>query len=186
MHSIRRVSVNTDVFIPAELITLGRGDTSEIKRITCDKFAKNLVQQIERRPKNESMSWKLLKYLRTPSTNFLGVRVLSDRATAIPDIPKSGIRQLVVRITSRQSTTTTNTGTKATVADEASAPTKEKDCLEYVVIQNMRWNGQDKGWRVWGFISPTTLETARTDPYFMPKLSAMERLKMIQESMERR
>lgn len=173
-------------FILAKLITLDRGDVPEIKRIACDKFAKNLVRQIEQRPKNESMSWELLKYRRTASTNFLGVRVLSDRATVIPDIPKSGIRQLVVRITSRQSTTTANTEIKRKTADEASSPSKEKDCLEYVVIQNMRWNDQDKGWRIWGFISPTTLEATRTDPHFMPKLTAMERLRMIQDTIARR
>lgn len=183
MHGIRRVSVSLDVCIySSKLITPNRGNTHEIKKITCDNFARNLVQQIERRAQNESMSWKLLKYRRTPSTNFLGVRVLSDRATAIPDFPKSGIRQLVVRITSRQSTTTTNGKTDAA----ASSTTKEKDCLEYLVIQNMRWNDQDKGWRIWGFINPTTLEATRTDPHFMPKLTAMERLRMIQDTIARR
>jgi protein MBA1 len=61
--------------------------------------------------------------------------------------------------------------------------TKEKDCLEYVVIQHLRWNNVDQGWRIWGTVSPTTLEITKTDPYFIPGLSALERLEMIKHSM---
>lgn len=55
--------------------------------------------------------------------------------------------------------------------------------MEYVVIQHLRWNDQDKGWRIWGTTKPTTLHTAKTDPYFMSGLSALERMEMIKESM---
>lgn len=124
-----------------------------------------------------------MKYLRKPSTNFIGVRVLSDRATSIPDLPKSGIRQMVVRITSRQSTTRTQKQSRGENAEVVPVSSKEQDCMEYIVIQHLRWNDQDKGWRVWGTTNPTTLHAAKNDPYFMPGLSAMERMEMIKDNM---
>ena len=131
------------------------------------------------------MTWKLVKYLRKPSTHFTGLRVLSDRASSIPDFPKSGIRQIVVRVTSRQATTTSQiqdpSGKEPTEATTVS--TKEQDCVEHIVIQHLRWNDQDKGWRVWGYVSPTSLHEAYNNPKFAPGLSALERLQMVQDSM---
>ncbi|CAG8905355.1 unnamed protein product [Penicillium egyptiacum] len=162
-----------------------QGNTAQIRQICCDGLVKQLSKGIERRPKNEKMTWKLVKYLRKPSTNFTGLRVIADRATSIPDIPKSGIRQIVVRITSRQATTTTQiqnpSGKEPTEATTVSA--KEQDCVEHIVIQNLRWNDQDKGWRVWGYINPTSLHEAYHSPHFAPGLSALERLQMIQDSL---
>ncbi|KOS42587.1 hypothetical protein ACN38_g6501 [Penicillium nordicum] len=161
------------------------GNIPKIRQICCDNLVKQLSTGIERRPKNEQVTWKLVKYLRRPSTNFTGLRVISDRATSIPDIPKSGIRQIVVRVTSRQSTTTTqvqNPSAKEPTENNI-VSAKEQDCVEHIVIQHLRWNDQDKGWRVWGHISPTSLYEAWNNPYFMPGLSALERLDMIKESM---
>ncbi|KAI3228414.1 hypothetical protein DTO012A9_4615 [Penicillium roqueforti] len=159
------------------------GNIPKIRQICCDNLAKNLSTAIERRPKNEHLTWKLVKYLRKPSTNFTGLRVISDRATSIPDIPKSGIRQIVVRITSRQATTRTQKPSGKGPTEDVTVDKKEQDCIEHVVIQHLRWNNQDKGWRVWGNITPTTLHDAWTNPYFMPGLSALERLDMIKDSM---
>jgi protein MBA1 len=88
---------------------------------------------------------------------------------------------MVVRITSRQSTTKSRTQRDG--AEVLPISSKEQDCIEYVVIQHLRWNNQDKGWRVWGTTNPTTLHAAQTDPYFMSGLSALERMEMIKDSM---
>ncbi|KAJ5210398.1 hypothetical protein N7491_010205 [Penicillium cf. griseofulvum] len=160
------------------------GNIPKIRQICCDGLAKQLTTGIERRPKNELVTWKLVKYLRQPSTNFTGLRVISDRATSIPEVPKSGIRQVIVRITSRQSTTTQVQDPSGKESAEATTvSSKEQDCVEHIVIQNMRWNNQDKGWRVWGHINPTTLHEAMTNPSFMPGLSAAERLEMMKDAM---
>ncbi|KAJ5336923.1 uncharacterized protein N7506_004945 [Penicillium brevicompactum] len=161
------------------------GNIPEIKRITCDNLGRKLIRQIEGRPRNEQVSWKLVKYLRKPSTNFLGLRVVSDRATSIPEIPKSGIRQMVVRVTSRQATSTTQKPTSSST-EVVPISSKQQDITEYIVIQNLRWNGKDHGWRVWGTTNPTTLHATQTDPYFMPGLSAMERMEMIKDSLNKK
>lgn len=162
-----------------------RGNIPKIRAICCDGLSSKFIQAIERRPAGEKVSWKLVKLLRQPSTNFTGLRVISDRATSIPDIPNSGIRQVIVRVTSRQATTTTR------VLDDRGKPLaepivvddKEQDCIEHLVIQHLRWNNKDKGWRVWGTTTPTTLDIARNDPYFKPGLSTLERLDLIKNSM---
>ncbi|KAJ5816791.1 hypothetical protein N7447_009024 [Penicillium robsamsonii] len=160
------------------------GNIPKIRQICCDNLVKQLTKGIERRPKNELVTWKLVKYLRKPSTNFTGLRVISDRATSIPDIPKSGIRQIIVRMTSRQSTTTTKVQDPSgkAPAETSTVSVKEQDCVEHIVIQNLRWNNQDQGWRVWGHINPTTLDEAWNNPYFKPGLSTLERLEMIKDS----
>lgn len=124
------------------------------------------------------MTWSLLKYLRTPGTYFTGMRVMSDRASELPDLPNSGIRQVVLRITSRQATS--KKSTRPSNKDVAPAA-KEQDCTEYVVIQSIRWQNNDSGWQVWGHVSPTTLNTLLTDPYFKPGLTLTERLSAIRE-----
>lgn len=129
------------------------------------------------------MTWSFIKHLRTPSTWFSGLHVLSDRATAIPDLPESGVRQIVVRVASRQSTSKKRApqpparGSPAAV--EPAAP-KQQDCEEYFMIQQIRWNGKDSGWQVWGHIKPTDLDTVKSDPHFAPGLSALERLEALQ------
>ena len=88
---------------------------------------------------------------------------------------------MVVRVTSRQATSTTQKQTNSST-EVVPVSSKQQDITEYIVIQNLRWNGKDHGWRVWGTTNPTTLHATQTDPYFMPGLSAMERMEMIKDS----
>lgn len=127
------------------------------------------------------MTWKLVQWLRQPSTFFSGIRVLSDRATKIPELPNSGIRQIVLRMTSRQSMSKSNP-TLSRGTEVAVAPVKEQDCHEYVVIQQIIWNGKDSGWRVWGHAKPTDVNTVYSDPYFAPGLTALERMEAIKNT----
>src|SRR4051794_6344030 len=72
-----------------------RGDVRALRALCCDGLATKLVNQVERRPPNQKVSWSRVSWLRQPDTLFRGIRILSDRATAIPEIPNSGIRQIV-------------------------------------------------------------------------------------------
>ncbi|KAJ5555581.1 hypothetical protein N7535_008016 [Penicillium sp. DV-2018c] len=159
------------------------GNVARIRNICCDGLANKLTREIERRPRDEKVTWKRLKLLRKPSTNFTGLRVLSDRATSIPDFPNSGVRQIVVRVTSRQSTTTTKIQKAGAQTEESVVSAKQQDCTEHFMLQHLRWNNQDKGWRIWGTVNPTTLEVAMNDPHFKPGLSALERIELIKESL---
>ncbi|KAJ5930667.1 hypothetical protein N7466_006160 [Penicillium verhagenii] len=165
---------------------LARGDIPGIRRLCGDGLAKNLIMQIENRPKNQQVTWNLIKWLRRPSTYFTGLRVMADRATQIPEVPNSGIRQIVLRVNSRQSMSKSTPAPagprgKTPAAAVVETPAKEQDCTEYFVIQEIRWNGVSTGWRAWGHVKPTDLDTIHSDPYFAPGLTAFERMEAMKK-----
>lgn len=110
---------------------------------------------------------------------------MSDRATEIPEMPKSGIRQIVLRVTSRQSmhkeikTLGSRPGQKQTDVK----PARQQDSLEHIVIQEIRWNEKSTGWRIWGTTQATDLDAVYSDPYFAPGMSTLERLQAMKDSM---
>ncbi|EAW09220.1 uncharacterized protein ACLA_034230 [Aspergillus clavatus NRRL 1] len=161
------------------------GDVTTLRKICCTGLANSLSSRINSRSKDEKVTWTLDKYNRTPATLFTGVRVLSDRATQIPELPDSGVRQVVVRITSRQSTSKaqapTKRGAEAAGAGEA-APAKQQDCTEYIVIQKLRWTGEEEEWRVWGHATPTTVEDLDS-PFFASGLTLAERMDAMKDMM---
>ncbi|PYH98735.1 hypothetical protein BO71DRAFT_394898 [Aspergillus ellipticus CBS 707.79] len=155
------------------------GEVHTLRKVCCTGLANELMSRITTRPEDKQITWALEKYLRTPGTFFTGVRVVSDRATQIPELPNSGVRQVVVRITSRQSkgTGSTNEDTAAVAANA-----KQQDCTEYIVIQKFRWTGQETDWRVWGHATPTTVEEL-SSPFFAPGVSLAERMEAIKSQM---
>ncbi|KAL5358215.1 hypothetical protein BJX96DRAFT_37325 [Aspergillus floccosus] len=170
------------------------GDVPTIRKICCTGFANDLTSRITARAKDEAVTWTLDKYNRTPATLLTGVRILADRATQIPEIPDSGVRQVVVRITSRQSTQKMRVVTKASTTGsgpaarkslikelEPVAPAKQQDCTEYLVFQKLRWFGQEEDWRIWGHTQPTTVEDLYSNPMFAPGLTLAERMQHAQD-----
>ncbi|KKA18506.1 hypothetical protein T310_7543 [Rasamsonia emersonii CBS 393.64] len=161
------------------------GDVHTLRKICCTGLANSLSARIAKRPSNERVTWSLDKYIRSPSTFFTGVRVVSDRATQIPEMPKSGIRQVVVRITSRQSTGTVPVTLKrgSKEAEPTGPPkVKEQDCTEYIVLQRIMWMGEEEEWRIWGHATPTKVEEL-DNPWFAPGLTLSERLKLMTETL---
>ncbi|ODM18417.1 hypothetical protein SI65_06288 [Aspergillus cristatus] len=166
------------------------GDVATLRKICCTGLANSLTSRITNRPKDERVTWTLNKYNRTPATFLTGVRVLADRATQIPEIPKSGVRQVVLRITSRQSTGKVKLPTnKRGVVDETAveaqdaAPAKQRDCTEYIVLQKLMWFGEEQEWRIWGHATPTTVEDLES-PFFAPGLSLSDRMEAMKAMME--
>ncbi|OJJ43416.1 hypothetical protein ASPZODRAFT_136274 [Penicilliopsis zonata CBS 506.65] len=157
------------------------GDVATIRKICCTGLANSLTSRISHRPKDQKVTWSLEKFLRTPGTLFTGVRVVSDRATQIPELPDSGVRQVVLRITSRQSTGKTTVTSKN---EEASTnePAKQQDCTEYIVLQKFRWTGEEDDWRIWGHATPTTVEDLDS-PFFASGVSLADRLEAMKSSM---
>lgn len=152
-----------------------RGDTNTLNKVCCSGLANDLTSRINRRRKGEKVTWTLDKYIRSPATFFSGARVVSDRASMLPNVPDSGARQVVVRITSRQSKSRAKTPT-----EDPSVTTQ--DCTEYIVLQKPRWFGEEHEWRIWGHATPTTLEDLDT-PAFAPGLSVQERMEGVKSMM---
>ncbi|KAF7585337.1 hypothetical protein BBP40_011221 [Aspergillus hancockii] len=157
------------------------GDVGTLRKVCCTGLANSLSSRIASRPKDEKVTWSLDKYMRTPGTFLTGVRVVSDRGTQIPEIADSGVRQVVLRITSRQSTGKVKT-TKSANAVETTTPAKQQDCTEYIVLQKLRWFGEEEDWRIWGHTTPTTVDDL-DNPMFVSGLSLSERMEAMKESM---
>lgn len=58
-----------------------------------------------------------------------------------------------------------------------------KDCTEYIVIQKLRWAGEEGEWRIWGHATPSTVEDLES-PMFSTKLSLYERLMALKDEVE--
>ncbi|KAL6233552.1 hypothetical protein BDW75DRAFT_185315 [Aspergillus navahoensis] len=157
-----------------------KGDSATLRSICCTGLANSLIGRIEARRKGEKVTWSLDKYIRSPSTWFTGMRVVSDRATQIPELPDSGVRQVVLRITSRQSTGKVQPRAPgATVL--AGNPIKQQNCTEYIVIQKLRWMGEEESWRIWGHATPTSVDDL-SSPFFATGMSFADRYEAMKDA----
>ncbi|KAJ5152960.1 uncharacterized protein N7482_009438 [Penicillium canariense] len=170
-HSVNRKHIAKSLYTQM-YTSLAEGNTSSLRRICCEKLAQKLIDQVESRPTNEKVTWTLV------GNKFRSARVMADRAVKIPDMANSGVRQVVVRLASRQSMAKTNTGRKTSPKDVVPAA-REQDCVEYVVVQQLIWHGKYSDWQIWGTTQATDMKTLNTDPAFAPGLSALERLEAI-------
>ncbi|KAL2816909.1 hypothetical protein BJX63DRAFT_429963 [Aspergillus granulosus] len=161
------------------------GDAKTLRKICCTGLANDLTRRISTRPQGEKVTWALEKYNRSPSTLFTGVRVMADRLTEIPELPNSSVRQVTLRITSRQSTgkiQKQKQGANELVEQPAA---KSRDCTEYIVIQKFRWMGEEDEWRIWGQTTATTIDDL-SSPFFAMGLSLADRYEAMKDSMGRR
>ncbi|KAL4799402.1 hypothetical protein BDV19DRAFT_355022 [Aspergillus venezuelensis] len=155
------------------------GNVGALRKICCTGLASNLSNRIAARPRNQKVTWNLDKYIRGPSTYFTGIRILADRATALPELRDSGVRQVVVRVTTRQSTSKSQRNASK---DQNPADTKHSDITEYIVLQKLRYLGEDEPWRIWGYTKATTMDDL-SSPHFAMGLSPMDRMEAIKAEM---
>jgi protein MBA1 len=121
------------------------GNAQELKKMCAEGLMANFQARLLARPKGEKWVWEVIKYTKRP-------RVMSHRGASL-GIEGVGIRQAVVRISSRQKLTRYK-------ADGTMIPTtgKEKDVTEYVVIQRMLKDYVEGDWIAWGTTEETTYE----------------------------
>ncbi|KAF3482322.1 uncharacterized protein GIQ15_05081 [Arthroderma uncinatum] len=162
------------------------GSLGALQETCCNGLYQTFAARISRRPPTSPvLVWKLHKYLRFPhSMTISGARVVSDRAAALPGADGMGIRQVIVRIQSRQSLITPSAlvsqlGEQQIQELENQQQEKQKDCTEYIVLQRMMWGGKDGDWKVWGLTEETTIEDLDTNPMFAPGISLKDRLEMM-------
>ncbi|KAL4952111.1 hypothetical protein BDW69DRAFT_168455 [Aspergillus filifer] len=155
------------------------GNVSVLRKICCTGLANNLSNRIAARPRSQTITWNLDKYIRGPSTYFTGIRILADRATKLPEIRDSGVRQVVVRITTRQSTSKSQ---RHATKDQNPVETKQSGITEYIVLQKLRYLGEDEPWRIWGYAKATTMDDL-SSPHFAMGLSPLDRMEAIKAEM---
>jgi hypothetical protein len=137
---------------------LARGDVSTINKIACRGLIQSSQQRISKRRVAEPHSFHIMQYLgiqyplflRWPLLSlvpFSATKVVSDRVAPLPFGNNNLLRQCVVRIRTRQRLD----------RHDGTGP-KTADLTEYVVLQRMRIQGQDEGWKMWGTTKPSTTE----------------------------
>jgi protein MBA1 len=140
-----RQTAPTAVALHRQMYTaFAEGDVKTLRRICCEGLNDSFAARIHGRGK-EKVQWELVKYNKRP-------RVMSNKAASLPR-DGSGVRQAVVRISSRQRLTRYGANGKIIPGSG-----KEKDVVEYVVIQKILLNGQEGEWQVWGTTGESTLE----------------------------
>lgn len=143
--------------------SLASGDFQSLRQIVCSGLAAKSKAQITHRVEGNAppQSWKIIRYtsfirppffLRLfpwPLTSLIPgshAKIVSDRVAPFPfgDI---FIRQCVVRIRSLQ----------ALDRGDGTPPSQAK-LTEYLVIQQMRIEGQTPTWKIWGTTKATSKE----------------------------
>lgn len=124
-----------------------RGDRATLQKICTDGLSDSFIARVASRSPGEHFRWNLSKYLGFP-------RVVADRSVILP-VKDSALRQVAVRIRSKQSLAKIIPATKGQPETVVEGTDKEKNVDEYVVIQRRIIKGKEDQWMVWG----TTQET---------------------------
>ncbi|KAL3420182.1 hypothetical protein PVAG01_08681 [Phlyctema vagabunda] len=121
------------------------GDIRTLRKICTDGVFDSFQARIASRPRGERTQWELVKYNKR-------ARLVSNRAARLP-VDGAAVRQAVVRITSTQRLTRFKPN-GAVIPGTG----KEKDVVEYVVLQKKYWQWKEEDWQVWGTTDVTTLQ----------------------------
>ncbi|KAI9701693.1 MAG: hypothetical protein M1820_006321 [Bogoriella megaspora] len=145
------------------------GDTTTLNRICCSTLASSFTSRIASRPPRTRVTWTLHRYLGAP-------RVVSHKCAKLPTEKiapgmKAGIRQVVVRIRSRQEVETwrrvrgrevrvDGDGKEIREGKEGRGEEEGEEVTEYVVVQQKFLDGVEGEWMVWGTTEEMTVEEA--------------------------
>ncbi|OAX82246.1 hypothetical protein ACJ72_03409 [Emergomyces africanus] len=159
-------------------------DTATLQTICCSSLRDQFFKRISKRPSHsKKLVWTLHKFIKFPfSTTLTGARVIADRAAQVGH--GIGIRQVVVRIQSRQSLVRPSPPPESAPnnnkqSEASPVEAKEQDSTEYIVLQKMLVGGKEGDWKVWGFANETKMEDMETNPAFAKGLSLKERLELM-------
>ncbi|RDW77403.1 hypothetical protein BP6252_05456 [Coleophoma cylindrospora] len=147
----RMVKINRSQIAPSAVAlhqtmytAFAEGDTTTLRKICTDGIHDSFRARIASRPRGEKTAWEIVRYNKR-------AKLMSNRAARLP-LDGWAVRQAVVRISSRQKLTRYRAN--GTIVPGTG---KEKDVVEYVVIQKMYSGWKDQEWKVWGTTDVTTL-----------------------------
>ncbi|KAI9812688.1 MAG: hypothetical protein M1832_000345 [Thelocarpon impressellum] len=123
------------------------GDVDTLREICAAGLFQSFSARLVERGRDR-VSWQLHRYTGR-------AQVMSDRAAKLPR-DRCGLRQAVVRVRSRQSLTR-----RRPDGAVAAGTGRERECVEYVVVQRRLWDGVESPWIVWGTTGETSLEDVR-------------------------
>ena len=128
--------------------SFAEGDVVALRKICTDGLYDSFRARIGNRAKGEKVVWQLVDYNKRS-------KLISNRAARLP-IDGSAVMQAVVKIASRQKLTRFVKGKSGLEVVPGSG--REKDVVEYVVLQKQYNSWTEGEWQVWGTTKETTLE----------------------------
>jgi len=167
---------------------LASKSTTKLEGIAISGLIKHITKRIDARPSNVDLSWQLVRHLSSPRVMSNRFSIFPFPGADDSRAP-CAFRQVVIRLKTRQRLTIECNDDAATSsrrlgaaqrrrkalawspdgpqlsaeAEQAEAETEaepiEKDVTEYMVLQRVMWKGVEEGWKVWGFVDKTTLES---------------------------
>jgi protein MBA1 len=129
--------------------SFAEGDVATLRKICADGIYDSFCARIGNRARGEKMVWELVQYNSRAT-------LVSNRAARLP-IEGMALRQAVVRVASKQKLTRL-VPRKGGEMEVVSGSGKEKDVVEYVVLQRQYEGWREGEWQVWGTTKETTLE----------------------------
>jgi protein MBA1 len=129
--------------------SFAEGDVVALRKICADGLYDSFRARIGNRPRGEKVDWELVDYNKRS-------KLISNRAARLP-IEGAAVIQAVVRIASRQKLTRWVKGRSGST-EVVPGSGKEKDVVEYVVLQRQYEGWREGEWQVWGTTQETTLD----------------------------
>ncbi|KAI4284141.1 MAG: hypothetical protein L6R38_001639 [Xanthoria sp. 2 TBL-2021] len=127
------------------------GDITTLSTICTEGLLASFKSRIASRPRNERLRWTLHKFIRGP-------KFVSHRIAILP-YKGSAIRQVVVRMRSRQSLAQMVSRGPGRPDALIQGTGEEKDVSEYLVLQRRMWKEIEEPWMVWGTTEETDPDT---------------------------
>ncbi|KAI4264601.1 MAG: hypothetical protein L6R42_000306 [Xanthoria sp. 1 TBL-2021] len=127
------------------------GDITTLSNICTEGLLASFKSRIASRPRNERLRWTLHKFIRGP-------KFVSHRIAILP-YKGSAIRQLVVRMRTRQSLARMVSGGPGRPDALVQGTGEEKEVSEYLVLQRRMWKEIEEPWMVWGTTEETDPDT---------------------------
>ncbi|KAK5086324.1 hypothetical protein LTR05_003492 [Lithohypha guttulata] len=140
---------------------IAEGDNDTIRRISCTGLKRSLQIRLDQRKamkmppetwdveyrgltNDDKLYWWITALI---PPRFRSTQIITDRSAQLPVGTDSSARQVVVKIKTKQ-TLDKNDG--------KGPKTVNKD--EYVVLQRLRFDGEEDDWQIWGTTSPSNEE----------------------------
>ncbi|KAL9042391.1 MAG: hypothetical protein Q9180_000639 [Flavoplaca navasiana] len=146
---LRRVGPIAQALYRQMYTAFADGDITTLSTICTEGLLASFKSRIASRPRNERLRWTLHKFLRGP-------KFVSHRVAILP-YKGSAIRQVVVRMRTRQSLTRMVSRGPGRPDAPIQGTGEEKAVTEYLVLQRRMWKSVEEPWMIWG-------TTEETDP----------------------
>ncbi|KAL8681497.1 MAG: hypothetical protein Q9186_002383 [Xanthomendoza sp. 1 TL-2023] len=157
---LRRVGPTAQALYRQMYTAFADGDITTLSTICTEGLLASFKSRIAARPRNEKLRWTLSKFTHGP-------KFVSHRVAVLP-YKGSAIRQMVIRMRSRQSLARLVSGGPGRPEALVQGTGDEKLISEYLVLQRRMWKEMEEPWMIWGTTEETDPDTVLSSDAVVP------------------